>query len=143
MTHPNAHDRWNQRWRRIYRDRMNLNGHRHQDAQDHADRLMREQHGPQPPAQRSTIGLGFRILWLLKVKGMDWKKLGMGAFGAFLVGAVAVAGPMMGDGNLTRPELLAAAAAGLGALGLFLKDPNKHKGQDPRQRPGIAKILSK
>jgi hypothetical protein len=121
---------------------MNANGFRHQEAFDHAHRKMLEERGPQPPAPPSTIGLGFRILWLLKVKRMDWRKLGLGAVGAFLVGAAAAAGPLMGDG-ITGPELVAAAAAGMGALGLYLKDPNAHKGQDPRQKPGVTKILSK
>ncbi len=122
---------------------MNANGHRHQDAQSHADRTMYEEHGPQPPARPSMAGLGFRLFWLLKVKRMDWKKLGLGALGAFLVGAVAIAGPAMGDGNLSQAELMAAAAAGLAALGLYLKDPNAHKGPDPRRKPGVKGLLSK
>ena len=143
MSNIDPHARWNRAWRRLYGERLNENGRLHQEAQNYADRRMFEEHGPQPPATPSIAGLGFRLFWLLEVNRMDWKKLGMGALGAFLVGAVAIAGPAMSDGDLTRPELLAAVAAGLGALGLFLRDPNAHKGPDPRQKPGITKLLSK
>jgi hypothetical protein len=138
-----AYERWSRKWRRIYSRRYEENGRRHQEAFDYAWRKMRTQVGDQPPAPPVLVGLGFRFFWLLKVKGMDWKKLGLGSLGAFAVGAVAALGPLMSDGQVTQTELVTAVGAGLAALGLFLKDPNAHKGKDPRQKPGITKLLSK
>ena len=134
MMTGHAYERWNRKWRRHYARRYEENGRRHQEAFDYAWRKMREEVGEQPPVPPPLVGIGFRFFWLLKVRGMDWKKLGIGSGLAFLVGALAALGPFMGDGVLTQVEAMASLGAGVAALGLYLKDPNAHKGKDPRQR---------
>lgn len=62
---------------------------------------------------------------------MDLRKFVIGSLAAFGVGFLSVLGPMS-EGGLTQPELFSAIAAGLAALGLYMKDPNSHKGPDLR-----------
>lgn len=83
---------------------------------------------PKPPSMKKIL---FRIFWLTKVRRMDLKKVLFGGAAAFVVGFVAVL-PALLEGGITQSELMSAVAAGLGALGLYLKDPNAHKGPDPR-----------
>ena len=64
---------------------------------------------------------------------MDWKKLGLGALAAFIAGAGA-AMVTVTEGGITNNEWGIIAGAGLAALGLYLKDPNAHKGKDKRQK---------
>lgn len=132
MSNEDAHARWNRKWRRLYAERYEENGRRHQDAFDYAWEKMRETDGEQPPAPPSLVGLGFRFFWLTKVKGMDWKKLGIAAGGALLGGAAAALAAAAADGVVTGAEWYAVLAAGVAALGLYLKDPNAHRGRDVR-----------
>jgi hypothetical protein len=72
----------------------------------------------------SATSLALRLFWLTKVKGMDWKKLVIGAGGAFIASAGAVYGTLAADG-MQAGEWHAVLAAGIVAVGVFLKEPNK------------------
>ncbi len=97
---------------------------------------MLQLHGSRPGKSVSAVGFLLRIFWLRQVKSMDWKKLGFGALAAVL-GAVSGAIPAAADGGISGPEAWGIGAVAIGALGLFLKDSNSHKGGDPRQYPGL------
>jgi len=101
-----------------------------------AQEEMTDLHGNRPGGPVSAIGFLLRIFWLTQVKRMDWKKLGFGALAAVL-GAVAGAIPAVADAGISGPEAWGIGAVALGALALYLKDPNAHKGGDPRQYPGL------
>ncbi len=101
-----------------------------------AQEEMKRRHGSRPGGPASATGSLLRILWLAQVKSMDWKKLGFGALAAIL-GAVSGAIPAVADGGISGAEAWGIGAVALGALGLFLKDSNSHKGGDPRQYPGL------
>jgi hypothetical protein len=73
----------------------------------------------------------FRIWWLTKAKKMDIRKLLVGGLSAFGVGFLAVL-PTLIDGGISQADIMSAVAAGLAAFGLYLKDPNAHKGPDVR-----------
>lgn len=63
---------------------------------------------------------------------MDWQKLLVGAAVAFIGGAAA-AFAVASPGGITPEEWYIVVGAGLGALALYLKDPNKHRGPDARE----------
>jgi hypothetical protein len=75
--------------------------------------------------------LAFRMLWLIKVKRMDWKKVLYGAVAAF-VGGAAAAFAVAAEGGITGNEWAVIVGAGFAAVSLYLKDPNAHRGKDPR-----------
>jgi hypothetical protein len=101
-----------------------------------AEKTMEQRHGKRPGGPPSAADLALRMFWLTEVKRMDWKKLGFGALAAVL-GAVAGAIPAAADAGISGPEAWGIGAVALGALALYLKDPNAHKGGDPRQYPGL------
>ena len=129
MTHEDPHARWNRKWRRLYRQRMNSNGFKHQDAQDHADRTMRAQDGKRPPAPPSLFRASLPILWQFAKTGgrmnFDWTKTLWKSVRGALAGAAALAVLSFFGKYDTAPELLAAGVppwlAGGAVLGvLFL-----------------------
>lgn len=61
----------------------------------------------------------------------DWKKMLYGSATAFIAGAAA-AFAVAAEGGLTSQEWWLVLGAGVAALGLYLKDPNAHRGKDPR-----------
>ena len=61
----------------------------------------------------------------------DWKKLLYGALVAFITGAAA-AFAVASEGGITGQEWWLILGAGVAALGLYLKDPNAHRGKDTR-----------
>ncbi len=105
-------------------------------ALEFAQETMVHRHGERPGGPASATDLTLRLFWLTQVKRMDWKKLGFGAIAAVL-GAVSGAIPAAADGGISGPEAWGIGAVALGALGLYLKDSNSHKGGDPRQYPGL------
>ena len=123
---------WDERFARHYLYRWGTDRERSQSAQEEMER----RHGNRPGGPVSAAGFFLRILWLTGVKRMDWKKLGFGALAAIL-GAVAGAIPAAAEGGISIAETWGIGAVAIGALALFLKDPNSHKGGDPRQYPGL------
>lgn len=119
---------WDERWNDAY---IYLRDKGKHDAFEEAHDFMRRTHGPRPDGPPSVEWIAFKLWWLYKVKKMDLRKLVIGGVSAFVVGFLAVLPALMEQG-LTQPELLSAVAAGLAALGLYLKDPNAHKGPDLR-----------
>jgi len=66
---------------------------------------------------------------------MDWNKLGLGALAAVL-GAVAGAIPAAAEGGITGAELYGIGAVALGALALFLKNPDSKGFAHPTKKNG-------
>lgn len=93
-------------------------------AFDFAHETTVRKHGPRPDGPPSAMGIGWRIFWLVKVKGMDWKKLLQGAVGSFIAGAAGVLAHASADG-VTPDEWWMVLTSGLIAVGVFLKEPNK------------------
>jgi peptidoglycan/LPS O-acetylase OafA/YrhL len=136
-------DKWDEEFQKLFLARWNKNGHRHREAWEYAGRKMTTKRGDRPAGPLSLFGLGFRIFWLVGVKRMDWRKLLIAGGGALIGGAAAALAAAAADGQVTGTEWWAIAAAGAAALGLYLKDPNAHKGKDPRQTPGVRNLLKK
>lgn len=119
---------WDERWNRAY---VYLREQSKSDAFERAHDFMRRTHGPRPDGPPSVEWIAFKLWWLYKVKKMDLKKLAFGALAAFGMGFLAVL-PALMDQGITGAEWMSAVAAGLAALGLYLKDPNSSKGPDLR-----------
>jgi hypothetical protein len=114
---------WDDRWLHQYNIYRNTQGHRHEAARRFADETMERRHGQRPDGPPTALGLGWRVFWLLKVKKMDWKKLLIGAIAA-AIGAAAAAIPAAAEGGITANEWYGIGAVALGALALYLKNPD-------------------
>jgi len=119
---------WDRRWDAAF---IALRRQNKQDAFEKAHDFMRRTHGPRPEGPPTVEWIAFKLWWLYKVKNMDWKKISFGAAAAFLMGFIAVFPALMENG-ITQAELVSAIAAGIAAVGLYLKDPNSNKGPDLR-----------
>jgi hypothetical protein len=116
---------WDAAWLYQYNLYRNNQGHDHARAKRYADEVMLRRHGPRPDGPPSTIGIAWRVMWLLKVKKMDFKKLLVGVVGAFFVGAGGAAGALASANqelNLHWPVII---GAGIASVGVYLKEPNK------------------
>lgn len=121
-------DEWDKRWWEIHSYLQSQNDPK---AFEKAHEVMEKKYGPRPDGPPSVQWIAFKMWWLVKVKHMDLTKLlWSGAF-AFLAGGIVVLAPLAGDG-VSKQDLLVAVGAGLTALAAYLKDPNAHKGPDPR-----------
>lgn len=123
-----SREEWEARWWQAFVYYKKKNDHY---AFEKAHDFMERTYGKRPDGPPSVTSLALRFWWLHKVKKMDLRKLIVGGVSAFVVGFLAVL-PALMDQGLTQAELLSAVAAGLAALGLYLKDPNAHKGPDLR-----------
>lgn len=131
---------WDAEWMRQY-NKYWQDPRTRSKAKAYADEYMARS-SPRPDGPPTAMGLAWRIFWLVKVKGMDWQKMLVGAAVAFVTGALAALATVT-EGGITGQEWGIIVGAGTAALALYLKDPNKHKGQDPRQKPGVKNILKK
>lgn len=123
---------WDERWWTIH-NRYAQDGRTRDKAFQYARETMERKHGPRPDGPPTAKGLALRILWLTKVKGMDWKKLLIGGVAAAL-GAAAAAIPAAAEGGITTNEWYGIGAVALGALALYLKEPNKKGFASPTKK---------
>jgi hypothetical protein len=125
---------WDQHWMHEYNRYWNDPKTRTK-AFEYANEVMARKYGERPDAPPSFQWLAFRAFWLIKVKGMDWKKVGLGAFAAAL-GAVAAAIPAAAEGGITGNEWWGILAVALGAVALFLKNPDAKGFAHPSKKNG-------
>ena len=114
---------WDKEWWSVY-NKYSRDSRTRAKAFAYAHETMERRYGPRPSGPPSPMGLALRMLWLLKVKKMDWKKLLIGALAA-AVGAAAASIPAAAEGGITANEWYGIGAVALGALALYLKEPNK------------------
>jgi hypothetical protein len=113
---------WDQHWMYEY-NKYWMDSRTRSKAFEYANETMKRKYGERPDAPPTLKWLAFRAFWLIKVKNMDWKKLLIGAVAA-AIGAAAAAIPAAAEGGITANEWWGIGAVALGALALYLKNPD-------------------